>query len=70
MNFYNPVLQARYLELGWRRRGGDAHRLCITSQLSFTQKATSTGFVLNSIFSQKPFAIMYLNAPTFKCFTV
>ena len=61
MNFYNPVLQARFLELG-ERGGGDVHRLRITSQLSFTPKATNTGFVLNIIFSKKPFAILYLNA--------
>ena len=50
MNFYNPVLQARFLELGGGG-GGDVHRLHITSQLSFTQKATNIGFVLNGIFS-------------------
>ena len=64
MNFYNPVLQARFLELGERGGGrctqATHHKL--THQLSFTPKATNTGFVLNIIFSKKPFAILYLNA--------
>ena len=68
-NFYNPVLQARFLELGGGRRGGGGVlgvQVCAQATrykpTLLTQKATNTGFVLNSIFSQKPFAILYLNA--------
>ena len=67
-NFYNPVLQARFLELGGGRRGGGGLGVQVCAQATrykptlLTQKATNTGFVLNSILSQKPFAILYLNA--------
>ena len=63
-NFYNPVLQARFLELG----GGRGLGVQVCTQATrykptlLTQKATNTGFVLNRIFFKKPFAILYLNA--------
>ena len=52
-NFYNPVLQARFWGFWELGGGGDVPRLRVTSQLSLTQKATNTGFVLNSIFWKK-----------------
>ena len=58
MNFYNPVLQARSLELGW----GEMYTAYALQATLVYPKSYKYWFCFKQYFFKKPFAILYLNA--------